>query len=88
MSFDLPRVVTVGLAAALLVATAADALAIRNRYTNEQNEGFTGLLVEGFSPFYEGAQPLYRPYRRGRDTWPGYDGPDRRYGDPRAPYPY
>ncbi len=77
-----PRIVVTGLAAAMLIASAANAFAIRNRYTNENNEGFTALLFEGFAPFdAEDSQPLYRP--RSRFTPGTADG---RCGSPCTPY--
>ena len=70
LSLRLRRSLAVALVALSASAVATDAFAIRNRYTNEQNEGFAALFVEAFGRSgFADDEPIDRasrlPLRRG-----------------------
>lgn len=67
----------VAVAALAVLGSVSDAFAIRNRYTNQQAQGFAALFFDEFG------QP-YGYARDGYDDGPGY-GPDG-YDRPFRPY--
>ena len=74
MSSSRPRKLATAAAAALVVVgSASNAFAIRNRYTNQQNEGFTAYLFGGDGRFDDAPyDPAYRADRDGRPIRPHY----------------
>lgn len=66
-SSRLKKLATAAAAALVIVGSVSEAFAIRNRYTNQQNEGFAALLFGDYGEFEDAPyEPAYRPYRYGR----------------------
>ena len=70
LSSPTQRRAAVAFLAIAMTGAATDAFAIRNRYTNEQNEGFAALFLEAFGrPGFADDQPIYRGRRPLRGEW-------------------